>query len=145
MSVLRTVVLSIAVVGQLQSPPQSDVKSRIAEASSLIGKRAFADAMKILDALAADPAVAADAGLRADVTYHTGNAWFLQNDYPKALDFLERSSELCRGRADRACESRALFRITQAHKNMGRYPVALQHGLALVAMAESPCSAASRT
>jgi CHAT domain-containing protein/tetratricopeptide (TPR) repeat protein len=124
---------------QTPAPPQTpqDVKARIKEAADLLNKRAFADAMKILDVLAADPAVAADPALQADVTYHTGNSWFLQNEYPKALQLLERSLELCRSRADGTCAARALFRITQSHKNMGQYSVALARGQETVALAEA--------
>lgn len=136
MSVLRTALLSIALAGVVQAP-QQDVKGRLTEATDLLNKRAFADAMKIIDALAADPAVAADTALQADVTYITGNSWFLQNEYPKAVQFLERSLELCRTRADQTCQVRALFRLTQARKNMGQYAVALERGQELVALADA--------
>jgi tetratricopeptide (TPR) repeat protein len=136
MSVLRTALLSIAIAGAVQAPLQQDVKARITEASDLLVKRSFADAMKIIDALAADPTVAADPVLQSDVTYLTGNAWFLQNDYPKAVQFLERSLEICRGRADQTCQVRALFRLTQTRKNMGQYSVALERGQELVALSE---------
>jgi CHAT domain-containing protein/Tfp pilus assembly protein PilF len=117
--------------------PQAAITARITEASGLLNKRAFADAMKIIDALTADPAVAADPALQADVTYITGNAWFLQNEYPKAVQFLEQSLEICRGRTDQACQVRALFRLTQARKNMGQYSVALERGQELVALSEA--------
>jgi CHAT domain-containing protein/lipopolysaccharide biosynthesis regulator YciM len=128
--------LSIAIAGAVQAPLQQDVKARITEASDLLVKRSFADAMKIIDALAADPTVAADPVLQSDVTYLTGNAWFLQNDYPKAVQFLERSLEICRDRADQTCQVRALFRLTQTRKNMGQYSVALERGQELVALSE---------
>ncbi len=120
-----------------QSPQSAAVTARINEASALLNKRAFADAMKIIDALAGDPTVASDIVLQSDVTYLTGNAWFLQNEYPKAVQFLERSLEICRTRADQTCQVRALFRLTQTRKNMGQYAVALERGQELVALSEA--------
>lgn len=136
MPVLRTALLSIAIAGVIQGPPQQDVKANITEAAALIGKREFAGALKILEPLAATPAIAGDVVLGADVAYHLGNTYFLQNEYPKALKVLERSRELCRARPDLTCEWRAHFRITQAHKNQGQYAVALEHGLETVRLAE---------
>ncbi len=119
-----------------QSTPQDEARARIAEASALIAKRSTAEALKILDALATHPAVTADAGLAADVWYHTGNAHFIRNEYPKALEFLERSRTISRDRADVLNEARALFRIAQSHKNLGQYPVALERSLETVALYE---------
>jgi len=119
-----------------QGTPQDDVKARIAEAAALNARRATADALKILEPLATHPVVVADAALGSDVAYHTGNARFIQNEYPQALEFLERSRALSRGRADEAGEARALFRISQSHKNSGQYAVALERGLDVVALAE---------
>jgi CHAT domain-containing protein len=137
-AILLVVLTAVAgpAAGARQAAPQDVAKARIAEAAALIGKRAFADALKILEPLATDPAVTADARLSADVAYHTGNINFLQNEYPKALASLDKSIGLCRRLPDRACEARAMFRLVQTYKNQSQYAIARERGEALIALAQ---------
>ncbi len=123
-------------VGARQAAPQDAAKARIAEAAALIGKRGFADALKILEPLATDPVVTADNRLSADVAYHFGNINFLQNEYAKAATSLDKSIGFCRRLPDRPCEARATFRLVQTYKNQGQYAVARERGEALIALAQ---------
>jgi CHAT domain-containing protein len=116
---------------------QEAISARIKEASGLIGKRAVAEALKILEPLAADPIVVGDPGLLADVQYHTGNARFTLNEYPAAIEQFERSRESSRKAGNRASEGRALFREAQAHKNFGQYDVALVEAREAIAIYEA--------
>ena len=128
-------VVSIAPAGgRLQ---QDEVRTRIKEAASLLGKRATADALKILEPLAADPVVTADPALLGEVQYHTGNARFMLNEYPKAIGYFERARESSRKAGDRTAEGRAFFREAQAHKNMGQYDVALEEARQAVTLYDS--------
>jgi CHAT domain-containing protein len=142
---MARIALALLVVGSLsgfapavrQSAAQDDVRSKIADAAALIARRAFVDALKILEPLAVNPVVVADTSLAADVAYHTGNAYLNQNNYAKALDFFERSRALNRGRADRTFEARVLQRLATTYKSLGQYATAQQTGRDAVTAAES--------
>lgn len=108
--------------------------ARISEAAALIGRRAAADALKILEPLLADPAVIAKDDLLAPALRQTGAAWFQLNEYPKALESFQRGLVVSRRLPDRSTEAGITFGIAQVLKNQGAYPAALAQATAALAL-----------
>jgi CHAT domain-containing protein/Tfp pilus assembly protein PilF len=116
---------------------QDEIRARIKEAASLVGKRATAEALKILEPLASDPGVASDPALLGEVQYHTANAQFILNEYPKAIELFERARASSQKAGDKTAEGRAFFREAQAHKNIGQYEIGLEEARRAVSLYEA--------
>jgi CHAT domain-containing protein len=108
------------------SLPSGSLQGRLDQAKALFDRRAYPDALAILEALLPDAEKAGDPAIIARTLYYSGRSYYFQSDYRTALPLLERAREISHSTGDRLFEGEVLRGIGRLHKQQGTYPDGLR-------------------
>ena len=113
--------MSFLLLAVLLVAPPADARARLDRAVELLGLRAAADALAVLDPLRAEAESAGESTVLMEAEHHTASAWRQRGDYPRALEADRRALALARSGGDRSFEARILRNLAVTSKSKGDY------------------------